>query len=165
MLDERGQSSREYYRWRVSEHLFQEAVSINELKVGNEYGVLVREKQEVRSFVLVSVDLVTKVTVVSCFLLVLKPHTSFSPLTLQTYSFRSLRPDIGNIEANEKHLPSIYPARTRTSAYGSVDRVVLESVKQDRHGESYRKELFMKNIAGKKFTLDIGETHVLEAIG
>lgn len=83
----------------------------------------------------------------------------------QTYGFRSLDPEFDNIEANENNLPSVYPAGTQTSAHASVDFLVLESVKKSREGKCRRQVVSMDAISNEKFTLDIGHTHVIEAIG
>lgn len=60
-VDEEGRNSREYHSWKVAELVHREALSIHELKVGNEYGVFVRDKQSIHSFKLDRVDLVSKV--------------------------------------------------------------------------------------------------------
>jgi hypothetical protein len=61
-IDEEGGPCIDYHRWRVAELRYREALSINELKVGDEYCVFVRDKQAVKSFMLESVDLDSKVS-------------------------------------------------------------------------------------------------------
>jgi hypothetical protein len=76
-----------------------------------------------------------------------------------------LHPRTDNIEVNEKNLPCVYPAGTLTNAHASIKGVVLESVKKSGQGSFVRHELAMDDIEEQKFTLDIGHTHVVEAIG
>jgi len=46
-----------------------------------------------------------------------------------------------------------------------INSIVLESTSKGSHGGYVRDELSMKVIRSAKFTLDVGNTHVLEAIG
>ena len=65
-VDEEGRQRREYYTWRVAELSYKEALRIDELKVGRDYGVFVSATQTVGSFKLESVNLETKVGQCCC---------------------------------------------------------------------------------------------------
>jgi hypothetical protein len=75
-FDEEGHQCRDYHCWRVVELVYTEGLSIEDLKVGHEYGVFVREKQAVESFELESVDLDSKVRIGSSMLYEERVRTS-----------------------------------------------------------------------------------------
>lgn len=59
--DAQGRSSKDPHCWRVVELLYTEGLSIDALRVGQNYGIFVRDKRAVQSFKLESVDLESKV--------------------------------------------------------------------------------------------------------
>ena len=62
LINEEGKLSSDFHQWKVSELLYQEALSISHVKVGEEYGVFLRERQAVEPFQLEKVDLNSKVS-------------------------------------------------------------------------------------------------------
>ena len=60
-IDAEGHASECSQSWKVVELVYTESLSINELRVGQIYGIFVREKHSVQTFVLESVDLESKV--------------------------------------------------------------------------------------------------------
>ena len=65
-VDQEGRQRRVYYTWRVVELSYKEALSIDELKVGREYGIFVSATQTVGAFKLEGVNLETKVGLRGC---------------------------------------------------------------------------------------------------
>jgi len=62
-VDEDGRPSPDkYHSWRVVELTYTEHLTIDDLRVGNEYGVFVRAHQAILPFKLVVVDLESKVS-------------------------------------------------------------------------------------------------------
>jgi hypothetical protein len=95
----------------------------------------------------------------------LESTLSNSFLFFQTYTFRSLSEGIDNLKVNAQSLPSVYPSGTSSNAHADVHKVVLESVMESTRGGVVREVLLMTAIKKEKFTLDVGHTHVVEAIG
>ena len=73
--------------------------------------------------------------------------------------------NVDNLCVSAHNLPSLYPAGTDMRAHADIQAVVVESVEINTAGAFKRDRLLMKAIAGDKFTLDVGHTHVFEAIG
>jgi hypothetical protein len=141
-LDPNGLLCREDRSWKVVELLYTKLLDINDLKVGDVYGVYYRQDQVVLPFRLSAVDLRTKM-----------------------YHFQSLHAGVGDLSFNINDLPSIYPSGTGMKAHADVHKVVLESIATNARGENHRIELHMSCIKSEKFTLDVGNSHVIEAIG
>lgn len=59
----------------------------------------------------------------------------------------------------------MYPSGTGSSAHADVHEVVLESLKEGSPGGFVRDSILMNDIKNSTFTLAIGNTHVVEAIG
>jgi hypothetical protein len=57
----------------------------------------------------------------------------------------------------------VYPKGT--SKHAEITRLTVESVKKGSKGGYAQEVMFMKNIKDKTFTIDVGHTHVVEAIG
>jgi hypothetical protein len=141
-LDSNGLLCPEDRPWRVVELLYTKLLDINDLKVGDEYGVYYRPEHVVLPFKLSAVDLRTKL-----------------------YQFQSMHAGVEDLSFSVHDLPSIYPAGTGLKAHADVHKVVLESVDANPRGEHHRIELPMSCIKEEKFTLDVGNSHVIEAIG
>lgn len=141
-VDPSGLPCHKDHAWKVVDLLYSKVLDINDLKVGLEYGVYYRLDQAVLPFKLKSVNLDTKM-----------------------YHFASTISGVDDIFANINDLPSIYPAGSGMNAHADVNKVVLESTKPNHQRLYKRIELHMSCIKGEKFTLDVGNTHVIEAIG
>ena len=141
-LDPSGLPCHKEYPWKVVELVYSKVLDRNDLKVGMEYGVYYRLDEAVLPFKLKSVNLDTKM-----------------------YHFTSTIAVVGDIFANINDLPSIYPAGSGIDAHADVHKVVLECIKPNHIRQLKRIELHMSCITGEKFTLDVGHTHVIEAIG
>lgn len=162
-LDPTGNKSADHFPWRVVELTYTKPLELDDLKVGQEYGVYVRAEQAVMPFLLVAVNLDTKVRFYRRLRAALR--SSLVQLNrLQEYNFRPLFEGMDNLKAHARSLPSVYPAGTDTKAHANVRHVVFESVV--KVNDSYvRDELALDMIKDAKFTLDVGNTHVVEAIG
>jgi len=61
-VDETGMPCEEYHTWRVAELVYIKSLGIDDIRVGNEYGVWVRQEEQVLPFKLVRVDLDSRVS-------------------------------------------------------------------------------------------------------
>lgn len=139
-VDPNGNPSKEYFSWKVASLIYQQPLSLDELEVGRDYGVFVREENAVLPFKLVTVDLRTS-----------------------TYNFSALMKGKSDLTASAQTLPSIYPKGTRKHA--EITKVIVESVQKGKRGGYEREELPMPVIRNQNFSMDIGHTHVVECIG
>jgi hypothetical protein len=128
--------------WRVVELVYTQLLGVDDLKVGEVYGVYHRQEQVVLPFKLVEVDLDTK-----------------------TYHFKSKFAGAENLHVSVHDLPSVYPAGTGMKAHADVHKVIVECLVKNKNNGYIRAELLMDGIKNQKFTLDIGDSHVIEAIG
>jgi hypothetical protein len=141
-LDPSSLPVHEEYPWKVVDLVYSKVLDVNDLKVGVEYGVYYRLDQAVLPFRLKSVNLDTKM-----------------------YHFVSASTGVEDIFAHINDLPSIYPAGVGMNAHADVHKFVLECMTANHKGQHHRVDLHMSCIKGEKLTLDIGNTHVIEAIG
>ena len=128
--------------WKVVELVYTKLLGVDDLRVGEEYGVYYRPQQAVLPFKLTEVDLSTK-------------DYLFSPIGL----------GISEVRVNIKDLPSVYLAGTSLSAHADVHEVIIECLERNEMGHFCRDTLLMDKIKKKQFTLHVGKTHVIEAIG
>jgi hypothetical protein len=124
------------------ELLYTKLLDVNDLKVGVDYGVYYRLEQLVLPFKLTAVNLQTKM-----------------------YHFQAVDNGADDLFVSVHDLPSIYPAGTGMNAHADVHKVVMECVDSNVKGTHHRIELHMSCIKRDKFTLDVGNSHVIEAIG
>ena len=139
-VDPNGNRSTDHYSWKVADLIFTQALGLDDLKIGKEYGVYIRLRNAVLPFKLTGVDLQTR-----------------------TYSFKALKKGVDDLKATAHNLPSIYPKGT--TRHADVNKIVIESVQKGSSGGNVREELPMSRVRKEKFTLDIGHTHVVECIG
>lgn len=145
-VDRNGKISADYHSWKVVDMVYTQPVSLSDLKPGHEYGIYVRLKNAILPYQLMGVDLQTN-----------------------TYTFVSTKEGNEDIKATITNLPTIYPKGTKRHA--EVQTVIVESVAKQsvpQFGKELgyvRDELPMEMIRKQKFVLDIGHTHVVEAIG
>jgi hypothetical protein len=138
-VNEEGRRSNEYHSWKVVEIERADSLGREELKLGEAYGIYVRSENAVMPHMLTGIDLQT-----------------------QTYTFVSLQEGRPDIKANASSMPYVYPKGT--SKHAEVHRLVVESIKKGESGYA-REIMFMKDIKNMSFTLDVGHTHVVEAVG
>ncbi|CAB9528137.1 expressed unknown protein [Seminavis robusta] len=138
-VDENGVPCRREVRWKVVHLIYSQPLGLDDLRIDKEYGVYVRQENTVLPFKLVHVCLESKM-----------------------YKFESLM-DGKRLEVDPRNLPSIYPKDTEMHA--DVYAIALECSVIGKEGFKARQELLMKTISDRKFTLDVGNTHVIEAIG
>lgn len=135
-------SSIEGHLWKVVELVYTKLLGVDDLRVGEEYGLYYRPQQAILPFKLTAVDLTTK-----------------------EYLFESVGSSFPELRVNIKDLPSVYPAGTSLNAHADVHEVIIESVEKTDQGRFRRVSLIMDTIKLNKFTLHVGKTHVIEAIG
>lgn len=138
--DENGNESFDSVPWKVEELKYKKSLTVDEIKVGEEYGIYVRLENAVLPFRLTEVDEET-----------------------QSYTFKSRDTSKPDLVANIADLPSVYPKGTMKHA--EVIEVVLQCKKKGRSGGYLRETFLMEEIRKIRFTMDIGQTHVVEAIG
>ena len=139
-IDETGTPSQERYRWKVVHMVYAQPLGLDRLKIEKEYGVYVREHNAVLPFKLVRVCLQSR-----------------------TYVFESQTEGVQDLNVNAQNLPSVYEKETDTHA--DVHAIIIECTKKGEDGVRLRQELLMKAVKDEKFTLDLGDCHVIEAIG
>ena len=139
-VDEDGKPSSYTCTWKVVDTVYAQPLGLDDLQIGIEYGVYVRQRGAVLPFKLIKVCL----------------HS-------RAYTFESMTPGLGNLEINAKNLPSIYAKEIQNHA--DVHALLVECTKKGRSGAYVRQELLMRSIEGEKFILDVGNCHVVEAIG
>ena len=138
--DENGDECLDSVPWKVAELKYKKSLSIDKIKVGKEYGIYIRLENAILPFKLVEVDRET-----------------------QTYTFKSIDSDKPDLIANVANLPSVYPKGT--TKHAEVTAVVVQCEKIGRHGGYIRETFPMEQIQSMKFTMYVGQTHVVEAIG
>lgn len=124
-------------RWKVVALEYAESLGLSELRVGGEYGVWIRQEKAVLPFRLVRVDLDSKV-----------------------YKFESLSSRATGFDVDVQHLPSVYPLGTKVTAHAGATEAVLRSMET-----GCERRLNMTQARAEKFTIDVGASHVVEAIG
>ena len=139
-IDENGAPSRKQCSWKVVRLIYSQPLGLDSLRIEQEYGVYLRQENAVLPFKLVHVCLSSK-----------------------TYHFQSLSDGVGNLEVDSRNLPSIY--RRDTETHADVYAVAVECTFFGKDGCRLQQELLMKSISDEKFTLDVGNCHVIEAIG
>jgi hypothetical protein len=114
-------------------------LGIEDLRVGEEYGIHVKQENAIFQFTLIGVDLQTR-----------------------TYNFKSQKKKIDSLAATTHNLPPIYPKGT---SHADANMVVITcSAKGDT--ESFYCEHFpVDELKGQQFVVDIGYAHVVECIG
>lgn len=140
MRDQNNVVSNRYQSWRVVHLIYSQPLGLDDLQIQQEYGVYVRQENAVLPFKLQSVCLASK-----------------------TYSFTSLTDGVADLEVNVRNLPSIYVKDTESHA--DVHAVAIECTRSGKDGFAVRHELLMKDIQDENFILDMGNSHVIEAIG
>jgi hypothetical protein len=141
-VDSHGKDSSHFHSWKVSEVRYTKVLGVEDLKVGEEYGVWIHQEQKMLPYTLVAVD-----------------------LDAELYTFRSHSKDKSKLCVNAKNLPSIYPPGTTTKAHAGVREVVFEGLGNRQEGELPKQTVPFDPIENVNFTLDLGNTHVVEAIG
>lgn len=141
-VDAEGYVSEAENKWKVVELIYTELLDVDDLKVGREYCVYSKAEKGVLPFALTEVDLESKV-----------------------YHFKSMVHGVSDIDARMHDLPSVYPAGTETRAHADVHKIILQHVEKNNRGKYSRAELLAESIRSREYKIDIGGTHVVEAIG
>mmetsp|Transcript_1925 Transcript_1925/g.3932 ORF Transcript_1925/g.3932 Transcript_1925/m.3932 type:complete len:2302 (-) Transcript_1925:37-6942(-) len=125
--------------WRVADVMYYKVIQMKDLVLGEEYGVWVRELNAIKPFRLTRIDLEGDLR------------------------FRSLEDGVPNIEDSS---PSVYPIGTPSSAHGKITHVILHSTKVGADTDSTEINVeSIEDLKNMKFALDVGYTHIFEAIG
>ncbi len=139
-IDENGVPSDKHHSWKVVDLVYSQALALEDLHVGQEYGIYIRLDNALQPYILTGIDV----------------HHG-------TYTFKALTPGKEDLKATAHNLPSVYPKGV--SRHADVLKIVVESVVKGNQGGYVRDELEMSAIRKQKFTIDVGQTHVVEAIG
>lgn len=138
--DANGNSSDEQHTWKVVDLVYAQPLNPSKLRIGEEYGLFIREQKAILPFRLTNVDL----------------HK-------RQYTFRALQEGVPDCQANVRNLPSVYSKGT--TIHAGVHAILLESLKRGSSGTPCQEELTMHVAAEQKFTLDCGHCHIVECIG
>ena len=84
-------------------------------------------------------------------------------LRSRLYFFESQSEGIENLKVDAKNLPSVYTKETKNHA--GVRALLVQCTKSRKNGSNLCQELLMSEIGDTKFTLDVGNCHVVEATG
>jgi hypothetical protein len=139
-VDPNGNQSNKYFSWKIADLVYIQALGLDDLRCGEEYGVYVRLENTVHPFKLTGVDLESR-----------------------TYTFKALTAGVEDLKATAHNLPSVYPKGT--TRHADVSKVIVECARKGSSRGYARDELPMQDVKEEKFTLDIGHTHVVECIG
>lgn len=135
-----GKKSDQSHSWRVIDLVQVQALGLEELKVGIEYGVYVRLQDAVLPFKLAKVDLQSR-----------------------TYTFESLSEAASGLVAAAHNLPAVYPKGT--TKHAGIESIVIECIEKSSSGVRRNQEIPMKRVSDYRFTLDLRSSHVFECIG
>jgi hypothetical protein len=138
-IDENGNPAEKHYSWKIVDLVYSQALALEDLQVGKEYGIYIRLDNAVQPYMLTGVDVQNG-----------------------TYTFKALTPGKEDLKATAHNLPSVYPKGI--TRHADVQKVVVESVVKGPGGY-VRDELEMSAIRKQRFTIDVGQTHVVESIG
>jgi hypothetical protein len=139
-VDPDGNPSATSISWTVVDLIYTQALGLDDLRVGEQYGVYIRARNAVLPFKLAGVDLQSR-----------------------TYNFKALKKDVDDLKAPAHNLPSIYPKGT--TRHADISTIIIQCTRESSAGGYVRDELPMKLVRKALFTLDIGNTHVVECIG
>ena len=137
-LDEEGHKIHGLQRWTVVEINEIQPLAAKEVVIGEEYGIYLQNK--IVPYTLVGIDLRTDTFV---FALSIDP-TKELPVHVDSW-------------------PTVYSASVDT--HGESLAVVVECKIRSRSGHYIRQSLPIDQIGKQKFTMDVGQSHVIEAIG
>ena len=152
-VDAEGGNSVEYHTCKVIDLYYIEPLGYSDLMIGNIYEVYIRTENTLKTHRLVGIDLSTKTY-------------KFCPINRSLKDLRLSSLDINNgktLQTSGGSLPTVYPKGT--TRHGDIKNIIFESVETGSHGGYVRDEMPFYAIKKKKFTLDVGNTHVLECIG
>ena len=130
-------ASQHYYPWKVVEVIYQPPLGLDDLKVGREYSVFIRQEDSIVPFKLTGVDIRSR-----------------------TYSFKALRIGDKDLKATAHNLPSVYPKGARK--HRDVTKIIVESAEKGSNGGYKRLDMKMSLIRSQMFTIDVGPTHVVD---
>ena len=139
-VDPDGNAAQQNFPWRVVEEIYQPPLGLDDLKVGREYSVFIRQEDAILPFRLTGVDIRSR-----------------------TYTFKALRMGDKDLKATAHNLPSVYPKSARK--HRDVTKIIVESVKKGSKGGFKRLEMTMSLIRSQSFTIDVGPTHVVDCTG
>jgi len=138
-VNEEGCMISGYQSWKVVDVVELRALLPKELLIGDEYGIYNSLERRVVTHMLVGIDLRT--------------HTYiFAPLGVK-----------GELQATVDNWPTVYPAGV--GSHGDLHSVVVECKMASKDGGHVRESLPVDQIRSQKFIMDVGHSHVVEAIG
>jgi len=134
-VDPNGKPSGGLHRWKITNVIYTKALSVKDLRIGEEYGVYIN--QEVLPFTLSTVDLQTR-----------------------TYVFESKKKKVKNIEAQAHALPPVYPVGTIRQS-----ETVFVTCENKGKSKKFRCDRLSETLKGQKFVIDVGHSHIIDCSG
>jgi len=156
-VDADGNPTEEYHTWKVVDLDYTKPLSADELLIGEEYGVYIRVEDKIVTHKLVSIDLTT-----NDYTFAPKANSSRKELRISSLDLNK-GVEGESLKASGSSLPTVYPKGT--TKHGDVNKVTLECVERNSDGSYTRDDIPFGKIKKTKFTIDVGHTHVFEAIG
>ncbi|CAM9869363.1 unnamed protein product, partial [Ectocarpus fasciculatus] len=138
--DPSGRRSTKQYTWEVTDLVFAQSLSAQDLVLGDEYAMFDTMTRQVINVVLVGVH-----------------------ITKGEYVFQSLDESHDDVIHTVRTLPSIY--KKGTKVHGECEAIVIKSILRDEDGSFAYETLPFSKIGKMHYTLDVGHCHVAEAIG
>lgn len=140
-IDEYGKVSEENYTWKIKELIYSKVLKPSELILGEEYSIYITRFKKCYPYRLVGINLLTHM-----------------------YYFKSIDIDnVPDIESSESSLPSIHPKGTKS--HDTCEKIVIESNIPRHDGQYISETLLFNEIEKQPFIIDVGHSHVAEAIG
>lgn len=139
-MDAEGQASQELYSWHVVDLVFLPPLALTDLRIGREYGVYIRSKEQILPFKLAGVDLRSR-----------------------TYTFQALEKGTKDVKGTAHNLPPVYPKGTNRNA--EPNKIVVECDRHVSGDKPYRHVFSIEEARGTKFKLNTNNSHIVECMG
>eukprot|EP00536_Pseudo-nitzschia_multiseries_P014351 jgi/Psemu1/262116/estExt_Genewise1Plus.C_6880014 len=131
-VDPNGKPTGGLHRWKITNVIYTKALGVEDLRIGEEYGVY--NNQELRLFTLSRVDLQTR-----------------------TYVFESKKKKIKNIEVPAHALPPVYPKGTERQS-----ETVFVTCETKGESNEFHCDRLSETLKGHKFVIDVGHSHLID---
>lgn len=129
------------FPWQVEHVVYNEPLTSKGLQVGEYYEIYEHTLKKLCTFQLVAHD-------------IRKDALCFESQDSEAYS---------DIDTTTGSLPTVYPKGTKS--HSEVLKVIVRCMLRSRNSKFTKLELDFSEISGQQFSLNIGNTHVVEAIG
>lgn len=126
--------------WKVVELIESQTLTPQDMVIGEEYGIFTQLERHIMRHTLVGIDLRT-----------------------HTYIFSPVGDSTSELQVTARNWPTIYPANV--GGHGNVESVVFQCKNPMSNGGYLQQRKTMAWVSSRRFVMDVGNTHVVEAIG